>query len=1188
MPNLAFSVDMPNVPLLTLDIAVGLDIIDGLQLPDYSMLWKIFDLLGEIHGKICSAFFGFCDVLAVFSSPLSVIEDFVKDLIRQINPNLDLSAMFTNLLGNPFDVVDLNFWNVNILPKIDLLPNVDFPNLDLSVTNFITSIFNLNLPIPAFNLGLFQCETGAAGTTLHFEYSCEGADYCNALDFTQQQLTCPAGYRVNVFTGLHFEQHNASFFDEEYGCKIPIDVECDSDIAIQCTGQNSCVYTPANSISQNTFKNCNAETKTVSHFVTVYACKDELYWNDGLGVSIVAQSWTDNDWTKKYIFPLQIENISPATPNTISCKDGFHIVFGGIYGNAHLYPEELRKLCMYKQNCSFSWEVLADFDFYEVFPDKTHWLDGANYCPTQWMYDRNYDDNGAIEYFWCTGACGSYSCDCPPIPNCDPSDAPCCVRRQKSGWMGSGNWSLPYSSHEFFYDHSQGLIKGLLKPFGYRSATSTQRTLYYRCVSSETVTPIGVQMKAKNNEFTHFAPDWPRSSYDLDTWSDGYSMLPAENILSCKENSVIRIRSATFQKIDNFYDYDIGNFEARGLSDVTPFYNATGKYRELLSDMCNGKQTCAIDFPMAEISTYSWIVYAYDCLCASGFQYDEVLKTCVMCPFPLVSGGNNKMCRLCPSGSFPNEDQTSCLKCPAGSHKPPEEHPEYGCTLCSAGEYQDLEDQDTCKLCPLGTYQDSDGGVTCIDCPEGTYSGVEGGVLCEPAGEGYYVPGTGSDSQIPCPPFYNTSIPGQTTCTSIGILECIGECEEEGDEPARCGDLRLYYNGSTCVQCPANKIADSLKLSCVDMPTAYPTPLPTAPTMDPTPDPTPYPTSSYPTPEPTAGLINIALRSNGGVAFGSGSLPGYCSSANAGIGESVTGIHCYSNINDGIYGNGNSWIPNQNMACCPYAGIIFSRSATIEFISTSRDRTGSYTDRTVDTFTLKASKKINPGYSTSSALTWEHVKTFTRYSPLEDVQMLDAPYTSATGVKLEQGSFTTCTDELEVWGIYDYFHPHINVAAHSYGSVAFASSSFPSLCSYSGPGVNQHGQISGIHCYTNINDGKLDNSYSWIPDPGLPGPHFVGIRFPSNMTIYGLRTSRGEAYNDRFQDTFTVYVTADPLAGHVTPMSVYTHVVTFERTTNLLQYVQFPQPVTAHAIRIEQLNGNSCTDELQVYGHPAN
>ena len=54
-------------------------------------------------------------------------------------------------------------------------------------------------------------------------------------------------------------------------------------------------------------------------------------------------------------------------------------------------------------------------------------------------------------------------------------------------------------------------------------------------------------------------------------------------------------------------------------------------------------------------------------------------------------------------------------------------------------------------------------------------------------------------------------------------------------------------------------------------------------------------------------------------------------------------IHCYSNINDGQFGNSYSWVPGVTGAI---AGVTFASSVTLTGLGTSRDRGGSYGDRT--------------------------------------------------------------------------------------------------------------------------------------------------------------------------------------------------------------------------------------------------
>merc|ERR1712176_913136 len=69
--------------------------------------------------------------------------------------------------------------------------------------------------------------------------------------------------------------------------------------------------------------------------------------------------------------------------------------------------------------------------------------------------------------------------------------------------------------------------------------------------------------------------------------------------------------------------------------------------------------------------------------------------------------------------------------------------------------------------------------------------------------------------------------------------------------------------------------------------------------------------------------------------------------------------------------------------------------------------------------------------------------------------------------------------------------PANNVASQSAGAIPFGSSSLPGYCSQTGAGQGV-APSNGIHCWQNINDGKLGNSHSWIPGAANA---FVGVVF---------------------------------------------------------------------------------------------
>ena len=69
---------------------------------------------------------------------------------------------------------------------------------------------------------------------------------------------------------------------------------------------------------------------------------------------------------------------------------------------------------------------------------------------------------------------------------------------------------------------------------------------------------------------------------------------------------------------------------------------------------------------------------------------------------------------------------------------------------------------------------------------------------------------------------------------------------------------------------------------------------------------------------------NLALQSNGSTAFAKDLLPGYTA-------------HSIPHLNDGVYGNSDSWIGNSSPT---FAGVAFSSPQTIDEIAFGRDNTG--------------------------------------------------------------------------------------------------------------------------------------------------------------------------------------------------------------------------------------------------------
>jgi hypothetical protein len=74
-------------------------------------------------------------------------------------------------------------------------------------------------------------------------------------------------------------------------------------------------------------------------------------------------------------------------------------------------------------------------------------------------------------------------------------------------------------------------------------------------------------------------------------------------------------------------------------------------------------------------------------------------------------------------------------------------------------------------------------------------------------------------------------------------------------------------------------------------------------------------------------------------------------------------IHDYLHLNDGVYGNGNSWIGNSGSP--GYAGLRFGGQFSISSIAFGRDSTATYNDRTLGLYTLQYTRVVLPGTGTT-------------------------------------------------------------------------------------------------------------------------------------------------------------------------------------------------------------------------------
>ena len=148
----------------------------------------------------------------------------------------------------------------------------------------------------------------------------------------------------------------------------------------------------------------------------------------------------------------------------------------------------------------------------------------------------------------------------------------------------------------------------------------------------------------------------------------------------------------------------------------------------------------------------------------------------------------------------------------------------------------------------------------------------------------------------------------------------------------------------------------------------------------------------------TATTSNLATR---GVAFAKDFIPGFAA-------------HTIPHLNDGIYGNANSWIGNSANS---FAGISFgSRPILINRVAFGRDNTGVWSDRAIGTYTVQFTTVANPNASTpdNSWISIGTIDTATLPNPARR-HVLSFSTWSVTGIRVIAAVEGIAIDELEVY-----------------------------------------------------------------------------------------------------------------------------------------------------------------------------
>ena len=175
-----------------------------------------------------------------------------------------------------------------------------------------------------------------------------------------------------------------------------------------------------------------------------------------------------------------------------------------------------------------------------------------------------------------------------------------------------------------------------------------------------------------------------------------------------------------------------------------------------------------------------------------------------------------------------------------------------------------------------------------------------------------------------------------------------------------------------------------------------------------------YMLTAEPTLRSTGGTLktagDVALAANGGTAFAENVLPGYTQ-------------HTIAHLNDGVYGNGNSWIADSQAS---FAGVAFNQAYTISSLAFGRDNTGAYADRYMGTYIFQYTTTPNPNAGTPDA-DWTSFGAFYLDSVFPNTTnnyrhvYAFNPISGVTGVRIEVDAAAPgstnyiCLDELEVY-----------------------------------------------------------------------------------------------------------------------------------------------------------------------------
>ena len=362
-----------------------------------------------------------------------------------------------------------------------------------------------------------------------------------------------------------------------------------------------------------------------------------------------------------------------------------------------------------------------------------------------------------------------------------------------------------------------------------------------------------------------------------------------------------------------------------------------------------------------------------------------------------------------------------------------------------------------------------------------------------------------------------------------------------------------------------------------------------------------------PPPDGAVAPDNLALAVNGGEAFGS-------SERNPG------GIHAIVNVNDGFYGNANSWIADEiNGDPDPFIGINLGAAVEISRIAWGRDNGngevddsdsgtdacgGQCDDRSTGEYELQVTTVDDPDEATDSG-DWTTVGTINiaRNNDFEiggdatvylrhefSIATGDGDPVTATGVRILVPTVGIAIDEIEVYGAGDLriLRPVQEGGEFDEDNLATAGTAFAF-------DLLGDGSFAPTHTIENVNNGSYGNGSSWI---GNSENSFVGINLGADpVTLASMAFGRDNtgSFTDRSVGTYTLQYTTMPNPDESTPDDQWLPVgqIVYEagnpENPSLRHRVNFAE-IMATGIRLfapgEGLASGAAVDEIELYSDP--